>query len=202
MYCLLLTLSHPDYFTTRWIYGDEPEFAEEHLLTIKRMQKASPAVLGGDGVKETMSQISDALSLGKQWTDFRTSGTKVEEAKLELERKKWEFEKQKEAEAKREDLENLQHDITRAKLELELEKLKTQRGEEIRKRHQAQQNEFREYFARLISSVKILDHMPEQLVHELRSALYSEIEQLQKLGFSVVEVKTLEASSDAQDQRN
>lgn len=176
LYKLLLTLFHQTYFTEKWLRGNNPDFAPEDLLVIETIKKQSPAELQVTGVGEVVRALGDVLSVGKQVTDFKLAGVKVEEAKLELERKKREFDAEAHKQQQQAVLSELDMEIEREKRLLELEQLRTKRDEEQRKR----QNLLTEYVSQqlemLAKGVKVLSEVPEEMRSELRAALFTELE--------------------------
>ena len=176
LYRLLLTLVHQGYFYDRWLRGVLPTIASADLLKVEKLVKQSPAEVQVSAIAEAARALGDVLSIGKQVTDFRTAGVKVEEAKIELEKKKRELEDDDRKRQQQTVLADLDLELEREKKLLELEQLRTKRDEEQRKRHRLLMEDVEQRLELLSKGIKVLSEVPEEVKAELKAALFTELE--------------------------
>jgi Asp-tRNA(Asn)/Glu-tRNA(Gln) amidotransferase C subunit len=185
LYKLLLTLLHKEYFADKWLRSANPNFAEEDLLLVESISKNSPAEFQVSAVGEAAKALGDVLSIGKQLTDFKTSGVKVEEAKLDLERKKRELAEEDRKRSQQAALSDLDLEIEREKKLLELEQLRSKRDEEQRKRQRQVLEDVDQRLDLLSKGIKVLSEVPEEVKLDLRAALFAELEIMSRTPLSV-----------------
>jgi hypothetical protein len=197
LYKLLLSLLHKGYFVDKWLRNVPPNFAEEDLLLVEKIVKQSPAQVQVSAISEAAKALSDVLSIGKQVTDFKTAGVKVEEAKLDLERKKREFAEEDRKRGQQAALSDLDLEIEREKKLLELEQLRTKRDEEQRKRQRQLIEDIDQRLDLLSKGIKVLSEVPEEVKLELRAALFTELEIMSRTSISVKSLQ-IAAGSDGE----
>jgi hypothetical protein len=191
LYKLILTLVHKGYFYDRWLRGVIPTFAPDDLLGVERLVKNSPAEVQVSVVAEAARALGDVFSIGKQVTDFRMAGIKVQEAKLELEKKTRALEEDNRKRQQQSELADLDLEIEHEKKLLELEQLRTRRDEEQRKRHRLLMDDVDQRFALLSKVIKVLSEVPDEVKAELKAALFAEIEIMNATPLSISSLQLL-----------